>query len=142
MRARLDTAALPEFAGLPERLVLAGEPRSARTARKFAREYLLHHEPDAIDAYVVTIELVTSELVTNAVRYGTEPGDTLALTLVSLYGRTRIEVRDPVRRRPHARPESGNRGRGRGLLILDKLCHWGVDDAAFGKTVWAEVSAP
>lgn len=123
-------------------LVMAGEPQSAQAARHFARNYVLHNEPDAADDYVDTVELVTSELVTNSIRYGTEqPGDRFTLALHAHGGCTRIEVRDPVRRRPRPRPESLNRDRGRGLLILDLLCHWGVDDAAFGKTVWAEVVA-
>ncbi|SEE22077.1 Anti-sigma regulatory factor (Ser/Thr protein kinase) [Streptomyces sp. 2224.1] len=125
----------------PRQLVLAGEPQSARQARQFARDYVMRSEPGAAEDYVDTIVLVTSELVTNSIRYGTEPGDALALTLHTRRGRTRVEVRDPVRRRPQPRPESHKRDRGRGLLILDELCHWGVDDAAFGKVVWAEVIA-
>lgn len=125
----------------PRELVLTGEPRSAREARKFAREYVIQSEPAASEDYVYAIVLVTSELVTNSIRYGTEPGDSIALTLHTRHGRTRVEVRDPVRRRPQPRPESHKRDRGRGLVILDGLCHWGVDDAAFGKVVWAEVIA-
>ena len=125
----------------PRQLVLAGEPQSAREARQFVREHVLRSAPGAAEDYVDTIVLVTSELVTNSIRYGTEPGDALALTLHTRHGRTRVEVRDPVRRRPQPRPESHKRDRGCGLLILDGLCHWGVDDAAFGKVVWAEVIA-
>ncbi|MFZ3562895.1 ATP-binding protein [Streptomyces sp. BH097] len=123
----------------PRQVVLAGKPQSAHEAREFAREYVMQREPGAAEDYVDTIVLVTSELVTNSIRYGTEPGDSFSLRLHTRHGRTRVEVRDPVRRRPQPRPESPGRDRGRGLLILDGLCHWGVDDAAFGKTVWAEV---
>ncbi|WP_016908361.1 ATP-binding protein [Streptomyces xiaopingdaonensis] len=125
----------------PRELVLTGEPQSAREAREFAREYVMQSEPTASEDYVDAIVLVTSELVTNSIRYGTEPGDSLALKLHTCHGRTRVEVRDPVRRRPQLRPESHKRDRGRGLVILDGLCHWGVDDVAFGKIVWAEVIA-
>ncbi|MFZ3595919.1 ATP-binding protein [Streptomyces sp. BH104] len=124
-----------------QQLVLAGEPQSAYAAREFARAYVMQREPGATADYVDTIVLVTSELVTNSIRYGTKPGDSFALRLHTRHGRTRVEVRDPVRRHPQPRPESHGRDRGRGLLILDGLCHWGVDDAAFGKTVWAEVIA-
>jgi anti-sigma regulatory factor (Ser/Thr protein kinase) len=137
----VGTPTLPALSG-PERLVLAGEPPSARAARQFAHEYVMHSVPDAAADYVDTIVLVTSELVTNSIRYGTEPGDRFELAVHTRDGRTRIEVRDPVRRRPQPRPASQERDRGRGLLILDGLCHWGVDEAAFGKTVWAEVIAP
>ncbi|MFJ3825425.1 ATP-binding protein [Streptomyces nodosus] len=125
----------------PRELVLVGDPQSARAARKFAREYVMKSEPAASEDYVDAIVLVTSELVTNSIRYGTEPGDSFALKLHTRRGRMRVEVRDPVRRRPQPRPESDKRDRGRGLLILDGLCHWGVDDLAFGKVVWAEVIA-
>lgn len=125
----------------PQELVLTGEPQSAREARQFAREYMMQSEPIASEEYVDAIVLVTSELVTNSIRYGTEPGDSFALKLHTRHGRTRVEVRDPVRRRPQPRPESHKRDRGRGLVILDGLCHWGVDEAVFGKVVWAEVIA-
>ncbi len=38
-------------------------------------------------------------------------------------------------------PRPSNATAGAGLIILDALCpgSWGVDDAPFGKTVWAEV---
>ncbi|MEU3193261.1 ATP-binding protein [Streptomyces sp. NPDC006992] len=125
----------------PRELVLPGVPQSAREARQFAREYVMRTEPTASDDYVDAIVLATSELVTNSIRYGTEPGDSLALKLHTCHGRTRVEVRDPVRRRPRLRSESHSREGGRGLVILDGLCHWGVDEAPFGKVVWAEVIA-
>jgi anti-sigma regulatory factor (Ser/Thr protein kinase) len=92
---------------------------------------------------VDTVVLATSELVTNAVRYGTEPGDSFRVMLDADGTRTRVEVHDPVRRHPHRRAESTERTRGRGLLILDALCPgaWGVEDAPMGKAVWAEVPA-
>jgi hypothetical protein len=83
------------------------------------------------------------ELVTNAVRYGTEPGDSFRVVLDADATRTRVEVHDPVRRHPHRRADSTERSRGRGLVILDALCPgaWGVEDAPMGKAVWAEVPA-
>ncbi|MFF2650404.1 ATP-binding protein [Streptomyces sp. NPDC058045] len=138
---RQGAQALTPKPNQPRQLVLAGKPQSASAARQFAREYVLHCTPDADEDHVDTVLLVTSELVTNAIRYGTEPGDSFALTLDSRDSVTRVEVRDPVRRHPRRRPESHMRDRGRGLLILDGLCPaWGVDDALFGKVVWAEVA--
>jgi anti-sigma regulatory factor (Ser/Thr protein kinase) len=123
-------------------LTLPGEPESAGVARQFAREHITSSEPNADAEYVEVVVLVTSELVTNSIRYGTEPGDQFEVALLTQDRRTRIEVRDPVRRHPQPRPVSQRRGRGRGLLILDGLCPaWGVTDAVFGKTVWAEVSS-
>ncbi|WP_244177005.1 ATP-binding protein [Streptomyces albus] len=124
-------------------LLLASEPQSVRAAREFLREHLEKHVPAASADHVDTCLLVTSELVTYSIRYGTEPGDHVRLVLDADDARTRVEVHDPVRRRPRRRPESAPRGRGRGLLILDTLCagRWGVTDSPMGKAVWAEVKA-
>ncbi|MBW8735918.1 MAG: ATP-binding protein [Streptomyces turgidiscabies] len=129
--------------GPPPILLLASEPESARAARKFVREYVGYHVPEASEDHVETVVLVTCELVTNSIRYGTEPDDLVRVVIDADDGRTRVEVHDPVRRRPRVRPESDQRDRGRGLLILDFLCHrWGVTDIPLGKAVWAEVKAP
>ncbi|MET7558092.1 ATP-binding protein [Streptomyces albidoflavus] len=129
--------------GPPASLVLISEPQSARAARLFVRQYLAYHLPGASDEHVQTVALVACELVTNAIRYGTEPGDSLRIVLDADRERTRVEVCDPVRRHPRRRPMSDERERGRGLLLLDALCpqSWGVSDVRFGKAVWAEVSA-
>ncbi|WP_254879048.1 ATP-binding protein [Streptomyces sp. NA04227] len=128
---------------LPTVLLLAGVPESVRRARAFVRDGLTCDarlaDPDHID----TVVLITSELVTNAIRYGTEPGDSVRVVLDADATRTRVEVHDPVRRRPRIRPASDERQRGRGLIILDALCpgRWGTYDIPFGKAVWAEVAA-
>nr|WP_319637743.1 ATP-binding protein [Streptomyces milbemycinicus] len=121
---------------------MPGEPKSASAARAFVRAFVRYHVPNASEDYAETVVLVTCELVTNSIRYGTEPGDSLRVTLDADDTRTRVEVQDPVRRHPRPRPESQKRDRGRGLIILDTLCDaWGVRDAPFGKAVWAEVKA-
>lgn len=128
--------------GPPSVLVLPGEPESASAARGLVREFVRHHAPNASEDHVEAVVLVTCEIVTNSIRYGTEPGDSLQLALDTDDTRTRVEVQDPVRRRPQPRPESQQRDRGRGLIILDALCsEWGVNDVPLGKTVWAEVQA-
>lgn len=129
--------------GCPPVLLLASQPESAKTARDFVREYVGHHVPGASADHVDTVVLVTCELVTNSVRYGTEPGDLVRVVVDADDARTRIEVHDPVRRHPRLRPESGTRDRGRGLIILDALCpgRWGVTDRPFGKCAWVEVAA-
>ncbi|MEU9101991.1 ATP-binding protein [Streptomyces sp. NPDC048361] len=127
--------------GPPSILLLESEPESASVARVFVREFLAFHVRDPSEDHLDAAVLITSELVTNSLRYGTEPGDTVRVVLDVDDLRTRIEVHDPVRRRPRIRRESGERDRGRGLIILDALCPgaWGVNDIPFGKAVWAEV---
>ncbi|MFJ4435311.1 ATP-binding protein [Streptomyces sp. NPDC088923] len=124
-----------------ELLVLPGEPQAARLAREHVRREAQLLDPGATEAHLDDVALVASELVTNAIRYGTEPGDSFAVIVLTGETGTRVEVRDPVRRRPRRRPESEDRQRGRGLLLLDALCpgQWGCYDTPFGKAVWAEV---
>ncbi|MEU6441336.1 ATP-binding protein [Streptomyces sp. NPDC047046] len=122
-------------------VVLEGVPESAVVARRYVRQTLREQVPDVGDSHLDDVVLVASELVSNAIRYGTEPGDSFALTVTADDVGTRVEVRDPIRRYPRRRPESSERQRGRGLFILDALCpqHWGSRDTPLGKTVWAEV---
>ncbi|MFF1686094.1 ATP-binding protein [Streptomyces sp. NPDC058254] len=142
-RTHTERASSAPQVGPPPVLLLGSEPQSARSAREFVREYVGYHEPGLSEDRVYDITLVTCELVTNALRYGTEPGDSVQVTLDVTADRTRVEVYDPVRRYPRPRPESDKRDRGRGLLILDAMCPnaWGVIDRPFGKSVWAEVTA-
>lgn len=85
-------------------------------------------------------ELITSELVTNALRHGRHP---LELRLTALPDRVRITVLDA---NADAVPERvGDRGLlegGRGLALVEQLCiDWGHDVVPDGKQVWAELAA-
>ncbi|MGS2589522.1 ATP-binding protein [Streptomyces hebeiensis] len=121
--------------------MLVSAPESVRAARAYAREFVAYRWPDLGTDQADTVELVVSELVTNAVRYGTEPGDSVLVGLSGTAARVRVEVRAPVRRRPSLKRVSRERERGRGLFIVDALAErWGVVDRPFGKTVWAEVA--
>ncbi|MFJ6011185.1 ATP-binding protein [Streptomyces sp. NPDC092952] len=131
--------------GPPPTLLLASERKSVRYARDFVRAFIVHHSPDAPGTHIDAVVLVTSELVTNAYRYGTEPDDLIRVVLDVEGGRTRVEVHDPVRRTPRRRFKStegdDESTRGRGLVILDALCpgQWGFAGRPFGKFVWAEI---
>ncbi|MEV4739779.1 ATP-binding protein [Streptomyces sp. NPDC049555] len=111
---------------------------SVRVAREFVRQILTsRHHPAG---HIADVVLVVSELVTNSIRYGTEPGDSLLVVVVTDEHQTRIEVHDTVRRAPRLRPESDERRRGRGLYLVDALAAaWGTDERPKGKIVWAEV---
>ncbi|MYY00985.1 ATP-binding protein [Streptomyces sp. ATexAB-D23] len=144
-QATLHPTVCTPLASPPRSLLLAAEPQSVGHARAFTREHVGHHAPHATEHHTDTVVLITSELVTNAYRYGTEPGDLIAVVVDIDDARTRIEVHDPVRRLPRRRAGGAEPGheptRGRGLLILDALCpeRWGVGDRPLGKFVWAEV---
>ncbi|MEV0279930.1 ATP-binding protein [Streptomyces sp. NPDC050610] len=119
--------------------MLAGTPESVHAARAYAREFVGFHVPEVERDRLDDVLLVVSELVTNAVRYGTEPGDSLLVVLDAEPGRVRIEVHDTRRRPPRRRPESVERQRGHGLLIVDALAEWGGGERPMGKVVWAVV---
>lgn len=86
--------------------------------------------------------LLTSELVSNALRHGRPP----FIFEARRTGRhLRIGVHDPGEQRPDlpARPPSVDQPSGRGLIILDALAEsWGVraDTPAAGKIVWFTLS--
>ncbi|MCX5377969.1 anti-sigma regulatory factor [Streptomyces sp. NBC_00091] len=126
--------------GPPPQFLMDSSPELVHAARSWAHEFVTHGVPDVPEERLNDVVLVVSELVTNAVRYGTEPGDSLRVVLAAAPGLVRIKVQDPCRRRPRRKPESAERQRGRGLFNVDALAHdWGVDDRPMGKSVWAEL---
>ncbi|WP_340373907.1 SpoIIE family protein phosphatase [Streptomyces sp. SS7] len=81
--------------------------------------------------------LVISELVTNAVRFGTGP---VTLRLVRAGHRLTCEVGDSGNGRPRLRRAGLLDDRGRGLHVVHKLTtRWGVRWTETGKAVWAEL---
>ncbi|WP_260859515.1 SpoIIE family protein phosphatase [Streptomyces cupreus] len=90
------------------------------------------------DAAFVT-ELVVSELVTNAIRYGAVP---IGLRLIR--DRTLIcEVSDASSTAPHLRRARTYDEGGRGLHMVAQLTQgWGTRQTATGKTIWAEQPLP
>ncbi|MET7488764.1 SpoIIE family protein phosphatase [Streptomyces sp. NPDC005538] len=84
-------------------------------------------------------ELVVSELVTNAIRYGAVP---IGLRLIR--DRTLIcEVSDASNTAPHLRRARTYDEGGRGLHMVAQLTQgWGTRQGPMGKTIWAEQSLP
>lgn len=84
--------------------------------------------------------LVVSELVTNAVMYGSEP---IELDLTLDVDELRIEVSDADSDLAAVVPpdmSSSSGPSGRGLRIVEVLARqWGVCEAAVGKIVWATI---
>ncbi|NUT10676.1 MAG: ATP-binding protein [Nonomuraea sp.] len=113
-----------------------GEPSSVPAARRWARR-ALSDQTESI-ATAQDVELMVSELVTNAVKHGSRGRVTVALSAMD--GTIRVEVHDPghgtpIRRYP--RPESLG---GRGLMLVEQLAvDWGVRLDPEGTTVWFEV---
>ncbi|QIZ01084.1 SpoIIE family protein phosphatase [Streptomyces sp. S1D4-11] len=82
-------------------------------------------------------ELVVSELVTNAIRYGRAP-----IQLRLIHDTTLIcEVSDASSTTPHMRRARLSDEGGRGLLLVAQLTQkWGTRHARHGKTIWCEQS--
>ncbi|WP_405608718.1 SpoIIE family protein phosphatase [Streptomyces sp. NBC_00076] len=85
-----------------------------------------------------TAELVVSELVTNAIRYGAHP---IRLRLIHDASTLICEVSDTNHTAPHLRRAKTWDEGGRGLLLVAQLTErWGSRHTAEGKTIWAEIS--
>ena len=107
-----------------------------------ARAWVAEQAAGVPDAVLDDALLVTSELVTNAIRYGHPE---ITLTLTHRPGKLRIEVSDQgealplmTRQAPHRDSSSG-----RGLLIVaSTAADWGISPHTPppGKTVWVELS--
>lgn len=82
-------------------------------------------------------ELVVSELVTNAIRYGAGP-----IQLRLIWHDTLIcEVSDSSNTAPHLRRARTFDEGGRGLFIVAQLAErWGTRQQSDGKTIWAELA--
>ncbi|MER6981590.1 SpoIIE family protein phosphatase, partial [Streptomyces carpinensis] len=82
-----------------------------------------------------TTELIVSELITNAIRYGSEP-----IHLRLLHDRTLIcEVADGSSTSPHLRRAATTDEGGRGLFLVAQLAQrWGTRYTGRGKIIWTE----
>ncbi|MEY7978387.1 SpoIIE family protein phosphatase, partial [Streptomyces pilosus] len=115
---------------------LPREPRSVGRAREFARAQLLAWDMEPL---VDTTELLVSELVTNALRYG--EGE---IRLRLLLDRTLVcEVWDSGLVQPRRRRARDTDEGGRGLQLVGLLsAAWGSRRTHRGKTVWFELPLP
>ncbi|WP_128379623.1 SpoIIE family protein phosphatase [Streptomyces cavernae] len=126
--------------GLPAESVgdwtLPREPRSVGRAREYARAQLVSWD---LEALVDTAELLVSELVTNALRYG--EGE---IRLRLLLDRTMVcEVWDAGLVQPRRRRARDTDEGGRGLQLVGLLsAAWGSRRTPRGKTVWFELPLP
>ena len=100
---------------------------------------VLHSE--RVDEKVTgVVELLTSEVVTNAVRHAHGAGE-LALTITG--DTIRVEVDDTSGLLPTRRCAGRDALGGRGMAIVAALARdWGVEPKRQGKRVWFEVDRP
>ncbi|MFJ8164338.1 SpoIIE family protein phosphatase [Streptomyces sp. NPDC096136] len=114
---------------------LASDPSVVADARRYTTEQLTAWE---LDEASFVAELVVSELVTNAIRYGRPP---IQLRLIHEGNTLICEVSDASSTAPHMRRARTFDEGGRGLLLVAQLAQrWGTRHAPTGKTIWAEQS--
>ncbi|MEU4096473.1 SpoIIE family protein phosphatase [Streptomyces sp. NPDC026673] len=100
-----------------------------------------HHTTTQLTAWgleetAFTTELLVSELVTNAIRYGKPP---IRLRLIHNTTALIIEVTDTSNTTPHLRRARTYDEGGRGLLLVAQLAQqWGTRHHPRGKTIWTE----
>ncbi|MFF8476904.1 SpoIIE family protein phosphatase [Streptomyces sp. NPDC015414] len=112
------------------------DPAAVAAFRQAATERLTDWGLEEI-AFVT--ELVVSELVTNAIRYGEPP---VQLRLIR-DGALICEVSDGSSTSPHLRRAHAYDEGGRGLLLVSQLTQrWGSRQTTSGKTIWAQQPLP
>ncbi|MFF6946848.1 SpoIIE family protein phosphatase, partial [Streptomyces lavendulae] len=115
---------------------LPGDPALVARARALATEQL---DTWGLGELRPDMALVVSELVTNAIRYGTDP-----IRLRLIHHRTLIcEVSDGSNTAPHLRHARTTDEGGRGLFLVAQVTdRWGTRHSGVGKTIWAELDLP
>lgn len=112
---------------------LPADPSVVATARRLARGQLTAWN---LGDAAFTTELVVSELVTNAIRYGEGP---IRLRLIRDQDRLLSEVTDTSSATPHLRHARDSDEGGRGLYLVMRLSSsWGVRHSRQDKTIWSE----
>ncbi|MEU9222357.1 SpoIIE family protein phosphatase [Streptomyces sp. NPDC048376] len=112
------------------------DPSGVAATRRSVSEQLTAWGLD--DTAFVT-ELVVSELVTNAIRYGEPPIQLRLIRHTALI----CEVSDASSTSPHLRRAHAFDEGGRGLLLVAQLTQrWGSRQTDTGKTIWAEQQLP
>ncbi|KAF4410722.1 ATP-binding SpoIIE family protein phosphatase, partial [Streptomyces lycii] len=105
-------------------------------ARRLARRAL---ERWGMEELSDSVELLVSEVVTNAVRYAERPV-TLRLLRTDVL---RCEVGDDVPQLPRLRQARPSDEGGRGLYLVNRLARrWGATRLSTGKVVWFELARP
>ncbi|MET8773146.1 SpoIIE family protein phosphatase [Streptomyces sp. NPDC004658] len=111
---------------------LPKDPAVVGTARRLAERQLAAWESEEL---AFTTELIVSELVTNAIRYGSPP-----IRLRMIRDRSLVcEVSDGSSTAPHLRNARAIDEGGRGLSLVAQLAaRWGTRFGRRGKTIWCE----
>ncbi|MFG2003964.1 SpoIIE family protein phosphatase [Spirillospora sp. NPDC048911] len=137
-------ARLPATPVATARTDLPGRPEAVADARHFCAATLaswaaLRPRTSAMPGTLIdTAVLLTSEIVTNAVRHAQGPVD---LVLRHSERELTIQVSDRSTLQPQARLAGPDDETGRGLQLVDALAdRWGSRPSNDGKTIWCTIS--
>jgi DNA-binding NarL/FixJ family response regulator len=126
--------------GAVETLLAERYPADLRAAGQARRQISSRLEDVVDDDVVDTVLLLTSEVVTNAVRHA-DAG--CQVVVERLRDTLRVSVVDEGAGMPAPRVAGDEAESGRGLALVDTLAtDWGVDALPNGKRVWFEVGLP
>jgi anti-sigma regulatory factor (Ser/Thr protein kinase) len=119
-----------------ERVELPGGPRSPQLARRAVEE---HFAAELDEDRLASVDLLTTELVSNAVRHGgADEGKSVVLHLALAPGCLRIEVCDPGTGFAAGTPAPYGEG-GYGLFIVSEVSsRWGVSNGV-DNCAWFEL---
>ncbi|GGC06793.1 ATP-binding protein [Cellulomonas carbonis] len=130
---------VPSSTDAPRELVVACAPGSVSRARRWATDQATALGATADEVCVV--ELLASEVVTNAIRHGSAGGDVVVRVTRHADG-VLVAVHDDGRGAPVVREPSPEEAGGRGMQLVDVLAaQWGAQSLATGgKCVWFVVA--
>ena len=124
----------PEVTSLAA-FTLPGTPYSVQMARFYVRAALGYHD---LDDYAVNVEMVTSELVTNAIAHASAQAINLELIRLEGPGEVVVVVTDSSPRPPVKLDPGADAQHGRGLHVVEALSvRWGWTSQDPGKAVFA-----
>ena len=114
------------------RVRLSTGPTAAGEARRQVRAVICAWD---VPVDVSVAVLLTSELVTNAIRH--EPGETVTLAITCAYGQLRVDVHDTSCFLPVLVDAPADAETGRGLMLVASMsAGWGVYRTPTGKAVY------
>jgi anti-sigma regulatory factor (Ser/Thr protein kinase) len=122
----------------PRRISLPAGPAAVAEARSQVAA-AIHSWDIPVDVDVAV--LLTSELVTNAIRH--EAGTTIMLTVTCICGQLRVDVHDTAWCMPVIMDAPADAEAGRGLMLVASLStDWGVHRTRTGKAVYFTLAVP
>ncbi|WP_317441328.1 SpoIIE family protein phosphatase [Streptomyces collinus] len=119
----------------PSRVATWDVPSEVRAVSEVRADVSRRLDDWGLQDTVFSTELILSELLTNAIRYGAPP-----VRVRMLFGATLIcEVSDGSNTSPRLRRAATTDEGGRGLFLVSQFAHrWGTRYAPQGKVIWAE----